>query len=525
MRERRNDAEADRPKSARLIDPPLAMAGMFVIAMLPLLATPVLPLIDFYNHLARFFVLAHIGQNTLLQAHYAAHWALLPDVGVDVVGVPLLTVLPPLLAGHVIAVLLLGNLYAGALYFHRRLTGAHSLLTALLLLPLLYSYIFNWGFSNFLMGLGLTFWAAGWWLSHRDRTVLAVAGSCVWSLLIFFSHGIAFLLYGVLVASLEVGFFLQTPARSPSLLMRRLLLVGIQAVLPVLYFLSWKFGYAGGGEISTLANTTPPPFFTRLARALSYHLRTILRVEESPSRILDNLTFALQGAALGFLLCARRLALAPPARFLVPVALFLALLPLPTLFGVGYIADRVPLFAALCFVAALQPGEKQWGGVSRALAGLLILIVAARLIVIGLGWRAYAESYQEYRSIAAELPPGDLTQTIMVGNGRHETNVPRCEMYGPLLVALYDQAAPLFADEKQQPLAMTGALRRAVGEGRPLPVADPLHQDYDGMIRHAFDAGFDHVLVCNAQLLGGPYPAGVEATARTAHFALLRKAR
>src|SRR5580698_569593 len=113
----------------------------------------------------------------------------------------------------------------------------------------------------------------------------------------------------------------------------------------------------------------------------------------------------------------------------------------------------------------------------------------------------------------------------MVGNGRHETNVPRCEMYGPLLVALYDQAAPLFADEKQQPLAMTGALRRAVGEGRPLPVADPLHQDYDGMIRHAFDAGFDHVLVCNAQLLGGPYPASVEATARTAHFALLRKAR
>jgi hypothetical protein len=72
---------------------------------------------------------------------------------------------------------------------------------------------------------------------------------------------------------------------------------------------------------------------------------------------------------------------------------------------------------------------------------------------------------------------------------------------------------------------MTGRLRRAVGEGRPQPVADPMRQDYDGMIRHAFDGGFDHVLVCNAGLLGGPYPAGIEVVARTPQFALLRKAR
>ena len=31
------------------------------------------------------------------------------------------------------------------------------------MVPLLYSYIFIWGFANFLLGLGLTFWAAGWW--------------------------------------------------------------------------------------------------------------------------------------------------------------------------------------------------------------------------------------------------------------------------------------------------------------------------------------------------------------------------
>jgi len=61
--------------------------------------------------------------------------------------------------------------------------------------------------------------------------------------------------------------------------------------------------------------------------------------------------------------------------------LLLALLPLPTLFGVGYIADRVPLFAALCLLAALSPGEKGWDGVARVLAVLLVAVVA----LVGLG--------------------------------------------------------------------------------------------------------------------------------------------
>jgi hypothetical protein len=304
-----------------------------------------------------------------------------------------------------------------------------------------------------------------------------------------------------------------------------LALVAVQAALPVIYFLSWKFGIAAGGEISTLADNTPPPFFPRLGRAIAYHLKTILRVEESPSRLLDHLTFVLQAAVLCFLIATKRLALAPAARFLVPLTLLVALLPLPTLFGVGYIADRVPLFAALCLMAALTPAARSWSGLSRGLVVLLIATVMVRLIVIGAGWSGYGESFREFRSIASQLPPGGTAQIVMVGNGRHETNVPRCEMYGPLLVALYGQAAPLFADEKQQPLAMTGPLRQAVGEGRPKPVEDPMRQDYDGLIRSAFAGGFDSVLVCNAGLLGGPYPQGIEVVARTKQFALLRKAR
>src|SRR6185369_11860212 len=123
----------------------------------------------------------------------------------------ILGILPPLLAAKVIAIFILAVLYSGVLYFHRALTGHASLLVAVLLLPLLYSYIFNWGFANFLLGLGLTFWGAGWWLSKRHNPRLAVPVACLWSILIYFSHGATFALYGILLASLGIGFYVTSP--------------------------------------------------------------------------------------------------------------------------------------------------------------------------------------------------------------------------------------------------------------------------------------------------------------------------
>ena len=105
----------ERPGRAAGCDPRMIMAGLFALGMVPLLVTPVLPLIDFYNHLARFFVLAHIGSSSLLQSHYQAHWSLLPDIGVDVLATPLLRLVPPLIAAKIIAGGILALLYGGVL--------------------------------------------------------------------------------------------------------------------------------------------------------------------------------------------------------------------------------------------------------------------------------------------------------------------------------------------------------------------------------------------------------------------------
>ena len=162
--------------------------------MLPLFSTPVLPLIDFYNHLSRFYVLSHVAAGRdLLRHFFQANWTLLPDIGVDIVGTPILAFVPPMIAGHIIAAgVLNGPLFSGiTLCFNYALTGRPSLLIALLLLPLSYRYVLNWGFANFLLGIGLAFWAAGWWIAHRERPLLAVPLWCaLFAVLIFLCHGL-----------------------------------------------------------------------------------------------------------------------------------------------------------------------------------------------------------------------------------------------------------------------------------------------------------------------------------------------
>jgi len=67
--------------------------------------------------------------------------------------------------------------------------------------------------------------------SRHPTILLAVA--------IFFTHGLAFGLYGIMVASLEVGLFISAPVRRPLDLLRALALVAVQAIIPLIFFAWW----------------------------------------------------------------------------------------------------------------------------------------------------------------------------------------------------------------------------------------------------------------------------------------------
>ena len=524
-------ALAERPHGrveVRAFDPRLVMAGLFVLALAPLLVTPVLPLIDIYDHIARFHVLSRLD-DPLLAANYRAHWSLVPDIGLDVISTPLLAVVPPLIAGHLVAALVMATVYGGVLYFNRMLTGKTPLFSALLLLPLLYSYVLNWGFVNFLLGLGFSFWAAGWWIANRSRPLFANTIGGIFALLIFFCHGVAFALYGILLAALELGFFLRARKKRARDFAVSLLLLAAQAVVPALLFLMWERGLGHHGTLAAKSGLSPhdllASMFVRPGHPGTHRLATILRVEEGPAYWFDIVTFFLQMGLVWFLYRRKQVVLAAEAWPLLAVSLVLVWLCPPIMFGVDYVADRMPLFAALVLLGALGLAPTPRDRTRAAVIGTLTAIVVLRLAVTAWDWHGYAAQFREYESVTADLPKGSLSIGVAVGSGHHESSVPRCEMYGPLLIARQNQIGPLFSTQGQHPLLVQGRVEPAMNFFRGKPVPNETTRDYNPYLGLVADAGFDNVLICNTQLLSRPFPANFRVVRETPHFALLHVVR
>lgn len=511
------------PKNDRLRNC-IILTTLFLAGLIPLLATPIIPSIDFYTHIARFFVLAHIDRDPLLQIYYQADWPSSPDIAWDAISAPLLAFVSPLLAGHLIAAGMFAALYFGVLYFNRVLGGRWSLLTAILLLPLFYSYIFNWGFGNFLIGLALAFWGAGWWIARRDRPRVAVPISCLISIFIFFMHGIAFALYGIVIVALEIGIFLDARDRRVATLARSLLLTSVQAIIPFAVFAYWIVGRIHGGAFPELTDFSPQihmePRVVELSARILRRLIPILRVEEGPAYWFDILTFAIQACALGLLLSRGTVRIPRFAWPLLAAAGVLVIVGLPRLLGVSFITDRMPLFMALCLLGVLLRGARQWDLADRLAVGTIALVVLIRLAAIAENWSSYGQPHREFQSVASQIPRGSMVMQVMVGAGDHETEVPRCEMYGPLLIAQHGQIGWLFADKDQHPLDLTGPLRKAVITLHKNFVSGG-RNEYGRYMAVAAQAGFEYMLICNAHLLNETLPPSMTVMARTPNFVLL----
>lgn len=516
-----DDAEVRAP-SLKLL------AAIIIMALLPLLTTPVLPFIDFYNHVARYYILSHLADDPMLQHSYASNWSLLPNIGLDVLFTPVLALVPPWLCGHLLAALIIVTQYCGVLYFHRALTGRISLVIVILLVPLLYSYILFWGFGSFVFGLGLAFAAAGWWVNHRATPWRAFPVAAIFAVAIFFTHGFAFALYGVLIASLELGDVTGGGNWHVGALARRLAPVAAQAVVPAgLFLMTTTAGSVGGisnVDRSVVRLLDHGSLVHRLGEIAVYRLETIVRVAEGPSVGADVLWFAALTGVVTFLLYTKRLTLVRSVWPALAIGLVLVLLVPPAMFGVGYTSDRIPLYVALLFVAGLSPGAVTDGRRAAALTAINVL-VGIRLISIALSWQSYARDYSDFQTVARAIPPGSLVADMMVGGIAHSSRAPRCGMYGPLLVVDFHQAVSLFAHDTQQPLREIGRLAAGVAAFQPTAGTwvgvNP--DEYDRYLKSLRVAGyFQYVLVCNANLLPRPLPAFAKIVTRTPRFELLK---
>jgi hypothetical protein len=175
-----------------------------ILACLPVLVTATPPMVDYLNHLGRAHILANWHHNELFQKVFVLDSLLLPNVLSDIVLAALSGWIGALAAGQVVLLLILVLTVVGA--FALNTAATKQLSTWPLLVALfLYNEFFFWGFLNYLLGIAILLWGCAAWLllePQSRRGQLAAMAS--FALLILFSHLVAFGLFAVAIAILEM---------------------------------------------------------------------------------------------------------------------------------------------------------------------------------------------------------------------------------------------------------------------------------------------------------------------------------
>ena len=188
-------ADAPRPFWAN----PALLVGLVLAATIPLLWPETPPLTDLPGHIGRYRIQLGIDESASLARFYYFEWALIGNLGVDILIEPLARLFGLELAVKLIVITIPMLTVAGLLLVAREIHGEVPP-TAFFALPLAYSYPFQFGFVNFALSMALALLAFYCWLrlgrSGRIglRATLFVPLSCVVWLCHVFGWGLLGLL-------------------------------------------------------------------------------------------------------------------------------------------------------------------------------------------------------------------------------------------------------------------------------------------------------------------------------------------
>lgn len=385
----------DRPRSERFgLDRPAFALALILLSALPLLGPEIPPLVDLPGHLGRYRVQLDLAGSPALQRFFAFDWALIGNLGIDLLVVPLTPLLGLEGAVRLVVTAIPPLTVAGFLWTAREVHGRIPP-TALWALPLAYGYPFQYGFINFALSMALVFVALGLWLhlARRGRTGLRAALFVPIVLMLWVTHVYGWALFSLLAATTE----LVRQWRRRGAWWRGLLRAvphGLVLVPPLLLMLAWRSEAAG--DSFDWWNWTRKGDWLRMALRDRWEVWDVASV----SLLATVIAVALAVAAVRLWrrgCCARgvfdgALGLAAPL-----LALAFVLAP-GTVFGSAYADMRLVPFGLAVALLAIRPDAwGQWGG-AVALAGLAF--VAAR--TLGTTW-SFVQLDRSWRAELAAL--------------------------------------------------------------------------------------------------------------------------
>jgi hypothetical protein len=475
------------------------------VLLVPLFLVDVPPLLDYPNHMARMYVLAFGAQDPILSQMYEQHWAIIPNLAIDLVMPEMLKLLPIYLAGRVVLGVTLLLPLAGAIVYHRVAFGVRSYwpLTAALGA---YNALFLFGFMNFLLALGMALLAAAGWLRWREtHPVWVTAGGALVTVAIFFMHlfGLGFL--GVLIGCEEFSSFwrLWRAGRAAwSDLLRRAAMGAVAFAPPVVLVL-----------LAPLDQLNGRMFY----RPLWHKIYCLIE----PFMAYDGLADALTGGAfaLGLCLAVRHGRLrAAPGIALALSGLFVAYLICPfAMKGTGFLDARFPIMLGLLLFAGLRP-QGSSPRATGAIAAVLVVAFLARTASVGVVWLDHNRDVADFRRVTEAVAPGSRVLVVSVDpedvpgywdgvpRGRRVPAFFRIDFHLPALLTIEHRAfiPYLFTVAAKQPLAVRPPFDRiSVPEGQPpdwqsLVLGYNVHPVTAAPYLADWQHHFDEVLLLNA---------------------------
>jgi hypothetical protein len=358
-------------------------------ALLPLLWATVPPLVDYPNHLARTWILAHTAEVPELAGNYAVHWRILPDLAIDLVVTLLSRIMPVEEAGRLFVALTMLALLGGTIALHRVL---HERLEVWPICGALFIYnaALFWGFVNCLFATGMYLFAFSGWIASREwpsgRRILLF--SAVASLLLVL-HLFAFGLYALSVGSYELG------TRTTGRLSRKELLSLLEICLQfVPGALLWYMSLSHGGTTLTSYGDLIAKFYAIISPfTFSY---------EPPA--FDRAILFVVSLLLAVAVLTRSLMLVPQMRLPLAAMIIVAAL-MPNRLSGSWSADiRLPV--ALPFVVIASTRLEVSRNKLLPLAGAALALFGLRVWTVSQAWSDFDRMFGEFRAASAAIAPG-----------------------------------------------------------------------------------------------------------------------
>jgi hypothetical protein len=506
----------------------LAAAGLAVLLAVPFFLVDLPPVLDYPNHLARFAILAH-PDDPYLARIYAPHWALLPNLGADVIGMVLLKLTPVHVGGRLVLALSLYAPILGVITYNRVAFGRLSW-WALGSALAAYNGVFFMGFMNFLISLGVAFAGAAAWLAMRRRgavwSAAAVGAAAMTG--VFFCHIFGVAVMGLLIGSHEAERLmgLWTSTRRPPLTEAAKAggLLGL-TILPVAAL------YAA----CPVSKTASDPRMWGDVAHKAWQLLSAFMSYSAPLTLITGAVF-LAIVILGW----RGARFAPGARLALAAAAAAYAVEPGFFKGGAFIDLRAGLVLGLLVFAMVQPRIERRYALACGLAAAAL--IGVRVAYVASAWIDHRGDLADVRSAIAPVAPG---ARVLVARGHSSDwkgaapaerllpGVHETDSHIPALLLIERRAFwPLiFADPGRQSITLRApydALRDPQAEPARWSVLAQDRSNAEDLKMAPFLVGwrrnFDYVLLIDAEG-AGPVPDGLTLVHAGAYARLYRTAR